>query len=71
MILAVDLGKTVCRAPAAGRRAVGTGTPGLAVPGVDAAEAAVRLDRARGRVRDALGELAGPDGQPIRPAEHW
>jgi hypothetical protein len=39
VILAVDLGKTSCRAAARGRRA----------------EAAVRLDRARGRVRDALG----------------
>ncbi len=34
--------------------------------GVDAAEAAVRLDRARGRVRDALGVPAGPT-KPARP----
>ncbi len=118
MILAVDLGKTSCRAAAAGRRAEGAGAPGLATPGgvliaggkaygprmvdvrptsaklrrravrivrdaagvdeeaaaaalaaagghattaivallagVDVAEAAVRLDRARGRVWDAL-----------------
>ena len=34
--------------------------------GVDAAEAAVRLDRARGRVRDALGVPAAPT-KPARP----
>ena len=42
MILAVDLGKTSCRAAAAGRRAEGPGAPGLAAPGgVRAAEAAI------------------------------
>ena len=117
MILAVDLGKTSCRAAAGGRRAEGVRAPALStsgmialgkaygprmvdvratnaklrrravrivrdaagvdeeaataalaaagghaktaivalLAGVDAAEAAVRLDRARGRVRDALG----------------
>ncbi len=42
MILAVDLGKTFCRATAAGRRAEGAGAPGLATPGgVRAAQAAI------------------------------
>jgi N-acetylmuramic acid 6-phosphate etherase len=42
VILAVDLGKTSCRAAAGGRRAEGAGAPGLAAPGgVRAAEAAV------------------------------
>jgi N-acetylmuramic acid 6-phosphate etherase len=42
MILAVDLGKTVCRAAASGREAAGRGAPGLAAPGgLRAAEAAV------------------------------
>jgi len=33
VILAVDLGKTSCRAAAGGRRAEGVGVPGLAAPG--------------------------------------
>ncbi len=42
MIIAVDLGKTSCRAAAGGRRAEGAGAPGLASPGgVRAAEAAI------------------------------
>ncbi len=42
MILAVDLGKTSCRAAVAGRRAEGAGAPGLATPGgLRAAEAAI------------------------------
>jgi N-acetylmuramic acid 6-phosphate etherase len=42
MILAVDLGKTQCRAVASGRRATGKGAPGLATPGgLHAAQAAV------------------------------
>ena len=42
VILAVDLGKTSCRAAAGGRRAEGAGAPGLAAPGgVRAAEAAI------------------------------
>jgi N-acetylmuramic acid 6-phosphate etherase len=42
MILAVDLGKTSCRAAAGGRRAEGVGAPGLAAPdGVRAAQAEI------------------------------
>jgi N-acetylmuramic acid 6-phosphate etherase len=42
VILAVDLGKTSCRAAAGGRRAEGPGAPGLAEPGgMPAAEAAI------------------------------
>src|ERR1700731_3185981 len=42
MILAIDLGKTSCRASGGGRRAEGAGAPGLAAPGgVRAAEAAI------------------------------
>ncbi len=42
MILAVDLGKTSCRAAVGGRRVRGPGAPGLAEPrGVRAAEAAI------------------------------
>jgi len=42
VILAVDLGKTSCRAAAGGRRAEGAGAPGLATPGgVRAAETAI------------------------------
>ena len=42
MILAVDMGKTCCRAAAGGRRAEGVGAPGLATPGgVRAAETAI------------------------------
>jgi N-acetylmuramic acid 6-phosphate etherase len=48
VILAVDLGKTSCRAAAAGRRVEGAGAPGLATPnGVRAAESAI-LAVARG-----------------------
>jgi N-acetylmuramic acid 6-phosphate etherase len=67
VILAVDLGKTSCRAAAGGRRADGAGAPGLAAPGgVRAAEAAI-LAAARGfpPVEDvivgAAGALAAPD----------
>ncbi|WP_241010596.1 N-acetylmuramic acid 6-phosphate etherase [Mycobacterium camsae] len=65
--LAVDLGKTSCRAAAHGRRAVGPGAPGLAVPGgVLAAESAVRtVARELGPVDEvvvgAAGALAAPD----------
>src|SRR5437588_3321817 len=42
VILAVDLGKTFCRAAAGGRRVEGAGAPGLSTPGgVRAAEAAI------------------------------
>src|SRR6201987_2753855 len=67
VILAVDLGKTSCRAAAAGRRAEGTGAPGLAAPGgVRAAQAASPAGpRALGAVDEvfvgAAGALAAPD----------
>jgi N-acetylmuramic acid 6-phosphate etherase len=67
VILAVDLGKTSCRAAAAGRRAEGAGAPGLAAPGgVRAAEAAIlALARELGPVDEvivgAAGALAAPD----------
>lgn len=71
MILAVDLGKTSCRASACGRRAEGPGAPGLAAPGgVRAAEAAIlplanELARELGAVDEvivgAAGALAAPD----------
>src|ERR1700761_6337765 len=67
VILAVDLGKTSCRAAAAGRRAEGGGAPGLAAPGgVRAAEAAIlAVARELGPVDEvivgAAGALAAPD----------
>ena len=67
MILAVDLGKTTCRAAAAGRRAEGPGAPGLAAPGgVRAAEAAIlAVARELGPVDEvivgAAGAFAAPD----------
>jgi N-acetylmuramic acid 6-phosphate etherase len=67
VILAVDLGKTSCRAAAAGRRAEGVGAPGLAAPGgVRAAEAAIlAVARELGLVDEvivgAAGALAAPD----------
>ncbi len=67
MILAVDLGKTFCRAAAAGRRAEGAGAPGLAAPGgVRAAEAAIlTVAREFGPVDEvivgAAGAFAAPD----------
>nr|WP_244168546.1 N-acetylmuramic acid 6-phosphate etherase [Mycobacterium malmoense] len=71
MILAVDLGKTSCRASARGRRARGPGAPGLAAPGgVRAAEAAIlalAIDLARELgpfdevIVGAAGALAAPD----------
>jgi N-acetylmuramic acid 6-phosphate etherase len=67
VILAVDLGKTSCRAAAGGRRAEGAGAPGLAVPGGVRAAAAAILAVARelGPVDDvivgAAGALAAPD----------
>jgi N-acetylmuramic acid 6-phosphate etherase len=66
VILAVDLGKTSCRAAATGRRAQGAGAPGLAAPGgVRAAEAAVlavasELGRADEVIVGAAGALAAP-----------
>src|SRR5579875_2388524 len=67
MILAVDLGKTSCRAAAAGRRIEGAGAPGLATPGgALAAEAAiVAITRDFGPIDEvivgAAGALAAPD----------
>lgn len=67
MILAVDLGKTSCRAAAGGRRVEGSGASGLATPGgVLAAEAAiVAITRDFGPVDEvivgAAGALAVPD----------
>ena len=67
MILAIDLGKTSCRAAAAGRRVEGAGAPGLAVPGgVRAAEAAIlTVARELGPVDEvivgAAGAFAAPD----------
>lgn len=67
MILAVDLGKTSCRAAAGGRRVEGVGAPGLATPGgARAAEAAVlAVARDFGPVDEvivgAAGALAAPD----------
>ena len=67
VILAVDLGKTSCRAAAAGRRAEGAGAPGLAAPGgVRAAEAAIlAVARELGPVDEVIvgapGALAAPD----------
>jgi N-acetylmuramic acid 6-phosphate etherase len=66
VILAVDLGKTSCRAAAAGRRAEGAGAPGLAAPGgVRAAQAAILVvARELGPVDEvivgAAGALAAP-----------
>ena len=67
MILAVDLGKTSCRAAVAGRRAEGAGAPGLATPGgVRAAEAAIlAVAKELGPVDEvivgAAGAFAAPD----------
>ena len=61
MILAVDLGKTSCRAAAAGRRVEGAGAPGLAAPGgVRAAEAAIlAVARELGPVDEVIVGAAG------------
>src|SRR6202044_3599731 len=67
VILAVDLGKTSCRAAAASRRVEGAGAPGLAVPGgVRAAEVAIltvarELGPADEVIVGAAGALAAPD----------
>jgi N-acetylmuramic acid 6-phosphate etherase len=70
VILAVDLGKTSCRAAAGGRRACGPGAPGLAAPGgVRAAEVAIlAVARELGPAEEidevivgAAGALAAPD----------
>jgi N-acetylmuramic acid 6-phosphate etherase len=66
MILAVDLGKTCCRAAAGCRRAQGPGAPGLAEPGgVRAAEAAIlAVARELGPVDDAIVGAAGVSAAP-------
>ncbi len=70
MILAVDLGKTSCRAAAGGRRAEGAGAPGLVAPGgVRAAQASIlAVARVLGPpagfaevIVGAAGALAAPD----------
>lgn len=67
MILAVDLGKTSCRAAADGRRAEGAGAPGLTAPGgVRAAEAAIlavahELGPVDEVIVGAAGALAAPE----------
>jgi N-acetylmuramic acid 6-phosphate etherase len=61
VILAVDLGKTCCRAAAGGRRVEGAGAPGLAAPdGVRAAEAAIlAVARELGPVDEVIVGAAG------------
>ena len=67
LILAVDLGKTSCRATAHGRRAEGVGAPGLAAPGgLRAAEAAIlavasELGPVDEVIVGAAGARAAPD----------
>jgi N-acetylmuramic acid 6-phosphate etherase len=67
VILAIDLGKTSCRASAGGRRADGPGAPGLATPGgMGAAQRAIlTVARDFGPVDEvvvgAAGALAAPD----------
>lgn len=67
MILAIDLGKTSCRASAGGRRAEGPGAPGLAAPGgMRSAQAAIlAVARDFGPVDEvvvgAAGALAAPE----------
>jgi N-acetylmuramic acid 6-phosphate etherase len=61
VILAVDLGKTACRATAGGRRVEGAGAPGLGAPGgVRAAEAAILA---------LAGELAGELARDLGPVD--
>ncbi|MCV7329931.1 ATPase, partial [Mycobacterium cookii] len=69
MILAVDLGKTSCRAAAAGRRAEGAGAPGLATAdGVQAAEAAIlSVAREFGPVDEVIVGAAGALAARARP----
>ena len=67
VILAIDLGKTSCRAAARGRRVEGAGAPGLAAPGgMRAAEAAIlavarEFDPVDEVIVGAAGALAAPD----------
>jgi N-acetylmuramic acid 6-phosphate etherase len=66
VILAVDLGKTSCRAAAGGRRAHGPGAPGLAEPGgVPAAQAAILgVARGLGPFDDVIVGAAGAEAAP-------
>ena len=66
VILAVDLGKTSCRATAHGRRAEGVGAPGLAAPGgLRAAEAAIlAVARELGPVDEVIVGAAGARAAP-------
>jgi len=70
VILAIDLGKTSCRAAAGGRRAEGAGAPGLAAPGgVRAAEVAIlalasNLVRELGPVDEVIVGAAGAEAAP-------
>src|ERR1700756_1914293 len=66
VILAVDLGKTSCRAAAGGRSAEGPGAPGLASPGgVRAAEAAIlAVAREFGPVDEVIVGAAGALSAP-------
>lgn len=66
MILAIDLGKTSCRASGGGRRAEGPGAPGLAAPGgVRAAEVAiVAVARDFGPVDEVIVGAAGALNAP-------
>lgn len=61
VILAVDLGKTSCRASARGRKVVGAGAPGLTTPGgVRAAESAIlTVARELGPVDEVIVGAAG------------
>src|ERR1700739_4780597 len=67
VILAVDLGKTSCRAAAGGRRAEGAGAPGLAGPGGGGgAQAAIlavasKLAAVDEVIVGAAGALAAPE----------
>jgi len=69
MILAVDLGKTSCRAAAAGRRAAGAGAPGLAAPGgVRAAQAAIlAVARELGPADEIDEVIVGAAGARLAP----
>jgi N-acetylmuramic acid 6-phosphate etherase len=66
VILAVDLGKTSCRAAAGGRRVEGRGAPGLATPGgVRAAQAAILAVAQRlGLVDEVIVGAAGAEAAP-------
>nr|WP_231999260.1 N-acetylmuramic acid 6-phosphate etherase [Mycobacterium sp. 1081908.1] len=66
MILAIDLGKTSCRASVGGRRAEGPGAPGLAAPGgVRAAQAAIlAVARDFGPVDEVIVGAAGAEAAP-------